>query len=159
MNDLLNGRSYATKTVKASKVKASKARTHKPKLTRGDKVRASAFFALAVCGLGVSLPHLASELGQLTGTTDVASWLVAIIIDLGMCATKAYLSIDGRKYQVAWTVVSACTVVSIMLNSHAFLAHSVGTFGQVAAIGFGIFLPLFILALSYLGSEILSRKV
>lgn len=144
------GKGKASKASK-SKVKAQSRR----KLRNGDIARAGAFFVLAVAGLGVSLPHLASEIGLLTGSAALSAWLVAIVIDLGMCATKAHLSAEGPSKNVAWSVLGSCTLVSIVLNCHAFLAHSVGTFGAVAAVGFGVFLPLFILALSYLASEIL----
>jgi hypothetical protein len=141
---------------KASKPKASP--SHKRKLSKGDKIRAGSFFALAVCGLAVSLPHLSDEIGLLTGSLAFASWLVAVVIDLGMVATKAHLSAQGPSKTVAWTVLGSCTLVSIVLNCHAFHTHATVGFGQVAAIGFGVFLPLFNLALSYLGSEILLGK-
>src|SRR5262245_44429331 len=127
----------------------------KKTLSTGDYWRDGIFFALAGAGLGVSLPHLASEVSLLTGAGAAASWFLAITIDLGLCATKAHISAGGPAPEVSWTVLSACTVLSIALNCHAFLAHCDGDFGMVAAIGFGMFLPLFILALSYLGSEIL----
>ncbi len=136
----------------------SKAKASKRKLRNSDIGRAAAFFGLSVCGLVVSLPHLASEVNLLTGSGVFAAWFLAIIVDCGMIATKAHLSANGSNKRLAWSIVGACTGVSIVLNSHAFLAHSSTTFGQVAAVGFGMFLPLFILSLSYMGSEILNRK-
>lgn len=144
---------------KASKSKVSKA--NKPsgrKLKRAEIGRAIAFFTLAVCGLVVSLPHLASEVNLLTGSGALAAWFLAIIVDCGMIATKAHLSANGSNKNIAWSIVGACTGLSIVLNSHAFLAHASTLFGQCAAIGFGIFLPLFILSLSYMGSEIFNGK-
>lgn len=128
------------------------------KLRTGEKVRATAFFGLASAGLAVSLPHLASEVSALTGAGVMATWMIAIVIDLGMVCCKAHLSAGGHNKNVAWTVVGACTAVSIVLNAHAFMMNASEGFGQVAAVGFGFFLPLFILALSYLGSEILNGK-
>jgi hypothetical protein len=141
------------KTVRKAKPKISGR-----KLARGEKIRAAAFFSLACAGLTVSLPHLASEVYGLTGAGAMAAWFLAIVIDLGMIATKAHLSAHGANKGVAWSIVGSCTLVSIVLNCHAFLAHATQGFGTVAAVGFGVFLPLFILALSYMGSEILNRK-
>jgi hypothetical protein len=126
--------------------------------TRNEMVRVGGFASVALCGLAVSLPHLAHEVTTLTGAAAVAGWFLAIVIDAGMIVTKAHLSSGGSNKAVAWTVVAACTFVSIALNAHAFYAHADSTFGKIAAIGFGIFLPLFILAQSYLASEILNRK-
>lgn len=146
-------------TVKASKSKASKVKVakvaSKRKLAKGDYIRASALYALAVCGLAVSLPHLADEIALLTGAAVVSAWLLAVVIDLGMCVLKAHLSASGPAARVCWGILACCTVVSTVLNCHAFFTHATLGFGQVAAIGFGCFLPLFILALSYVASEIL----
>jgi hypothetical protein len=141
---------------KASKSKAKrKVPARKARLTRGDMLRAGAFFGLALCGLAVSLPHLASEIGMLTGSGLLSAWLVSVVIDCGMVATKAHLSARGPNRAVAWTVLGACTLVSVVLNCHAFVSHATPGFGTAAAILFGVFLPLFNLALSYLGSAIL----
>lgn len=142
-------------SIKTSKLKS---KTSRKRLKRSEVLRATSFFGLAVCGLAVSLPHLASEIDQLTGASALAAWFLAVVIDCGMIATKAHLSANGHNKRVAWSVVASCTGLSIVLNSHAFLAHAGTTFGTVAAIGFGVFLPLFILALSFLGSEILNGK-
>ena len=161
MNSTLNGRfelNGASKKTSKSKVSKSKSKSNGRKLNRGEKIRASAFFALACAGLTVSLPHLASEVRELTGSAALAAWFLAIVIDLGMIATKAHISAHGANRRTAWTIVSACTFVSIALNCHAFLANAVGTFGAVAAVGFGTFLPLFIVALSFMGSEILNGR-
>jgi hypothetical protein len=151
-----------TQTSKASKSKASKSKatgttTRKVRkgLKTGEVVRAAAFFGLAGAGLAVSLPHLASEVAALTGASGAAAWFTAIIIDLGLCASKAHLSAKGPKPVIAWSVVVACTLLSVVLNCHAFLAHAEGTFGAVASVGFGVFIPLFVLAMSYLASEII----
>ena len=144
----------ASKASKASKAPA-KRKASKAKLTRGEWLRAAAFFGLALCGLGVSLPHLASEIGMLTGAGIVSAWLVSVVIDCGMVVCKAHLSACGPNRAVAWLVLGACTGVSIILNCHAFESHASPGFGTAAAILFGVFLPLFNLALSYLGSAIL----
>jgi hypothetical protein len=148
-------KSKATGEVKAGEVKTTRKRNVKRTLTRGDVARATVFFTLAGAGLAVSMPHLASEVGALTGSGAAAAWFTAVVIDAGMCATKAHLSANGPKRLVAWAVLAVCTALSVMLNCHAFLAHSVGTFGQVAAVTFGVFIPTFVVALSYLGSETL----
>lgn len=144
--------------VKGNRKPKSKPITHNRKLCKGEKVRAAAFFILACAGLAVSLPHLASEVNALTGAGLLASWFLAIVIDCGMIATKAHLSAHGANKNVAWAIVASCTGLSIILNSHAFLEHANTTFGSVMAIGFGVFLPMFILALSYMGSEILNKR-
>jgi len=129
------------------------------RLSQGERIRAGAFFALAGAGLAVSLPHLAGEVYSLTGAGMVAAWFLAIVIDAGMIACKAHLSAhNGANRAIAWTIVASCTLVSMVLNSHAFLEHASTTFGAAAAIGFGTFLPLFIVSLSYMGAEILHRK-
>lgn len=148
-----------TTTTKGSKgsSKASKGTTTKKTkkgLKRGEIIRAAAFFGLAAAGLAVSLPHLASEVALLTGAGGAAAWFTAIVIDLGLCASKAHLSANGPKRWVAWSVVSACTLLSVVLNAHAFLAHATDGFGQGMAVAFGVFIPLFVVAMSYLASEI-----
>jgi hypothetical protein len=77
-------------------------------LKRGELLRATAFAGLAGAGLTVSLPHLASEVGSLTGASTAAAWFTAIVIDLGLCASKAHLSARGPKAGVAWSVVVVC---------------------------------------------------
>lgn len=147
----------ATTTSKSKTSKATGTTTRKVRkgLKMGEVIRAVAFFGLAGAGLAVSLPHLASEVAALTGAGSAAAWFTAIIIDLGLCASKAHLSAKGPKAGIAWSVVIACTLLSVVLNCHAFLAHAEGTFGAVASIGFGVFIPLFVLAMSYLASEII----
>ena len=127
------------------------------KITRGEIIRASAFAALAGAGLTVSLPHLATEVAGLTGAGTFAAWFTAVVIDLGLCASKAHLSANGPKRGVAWSVVVSCTLLSVALNCHAFLTHATDGFGQVAAIGFGVFIPLFVVAMSFLASETILR--
>lgn len=139
-----------------SKSKASKSKSRKS-LNRGEWVRAATFATLAGAGLCVSLPHLAGEVAQLTGAGMVAAWFTAIVIDLGLCASKAHLSAGGPKKGVAWCVVACCTLLSVALNCHAFLSHATDGFGQVAAIGFGVFIPLFVVAMSFLASETVLR--
>jgi hypothetical protein len=39
------------------------------------------------------------------------------------------------------------------MNCHAFLAGASATFATVAAVGFGTFVPLFVVAMSFLASE------
>src|SRR6516164_11433663 len=129
------------------------------RLTQGERIRAAAFFALSGAGLAVSLPHLAGEVNTLTGASAAAAWFLAIIIDCGMIVCKAHLSAQtSTNRAIAWAIVSACTLVSMVLNSHAFVEHASTTFGTCAAVGFGVFLPVFILSLSYMGAEILHRK-
>lgn len=124
-------------------------------LTRGEMTRAGTFALLAGAGLCVSLPHLASEVSALTGSNVLAAWFTAIVIDCGLCASKAHLSANGPKRWVAWSVVASCTLLSVILNAHAFLTHATDGFGQAAAIGFGVFIPLFVVAMSFLASEII----
>lgn len=127
-------------------------------MKRGEVVRAATFAVLAIAGLCVSLPHLASEVASLTGSNLYAAWFTALIIDCGLCASKAHLSANGPKKWVAWSVVVACTLLSVVLNAHAFLAHATSAFGQVASVAFGIFVPLFVVAMSFLASEIMLQK-
>lgn len=145
------------KSRKSNAVAVKPARKSRKPYTMSEKVRVGALGTVALCGLAVSLPHLATEVTALTGAFWVAGWFLAVVIDAGMIVTKAHISCHGPKKAVAWTVVAACTFVSIVLNSHAFYAHATGIFGQVTAVGFGIFLPLFILAISYLATETLNR--
>jgi hypothetical protein len=133
--------------------KEGKAPAARKGLNRGELLRATAFAALAGAGLVVSLPHLASEVGSLTGASSAAAWFTALVIDLGLCASKAHLSARGPKQGVAWSVVVACSCLSVVLNCHAFLEHARTAFAQTAAVGFGCFVPLFVVAMSYLASE------
>ena len=126
-------------------------------LKRGELLRAGAFATLAGAGLAVSLPHLASEVGSLTGAGMAASWFTAITIDASLCACKAHVSARGPKQAIAWAIVVACTELSVCLNCHAFLAHTEGAFATAAAIGFGTFIPLLVVGMSYLASEIILK--
>lgn len=137
--------------------KAPRKASTKP-LRRAEKVQVGVFFGLALCGLCVSLPHIASEVGQLTGSGLFASWLVALVIDAGMVACKAYITDGacGLNRLVAWVTLATCTLVSCILNCHAFLAHSSDTFfGSFMSVFFGGFIPLFVVGLSFMGSAIL----
>ena len=146
-------------SVKGIAVKAKAKRTSKSKkaYTRSELTRVSAFAGVALAGLGVSLPHLAGEVGTLTGASPLAAWFLAIVIDAGMIATKTHLSSDGSNRNAAWSTVIACTLLSMVLNAHAFASHAVGTFGIVMGIVFGLFLPMFIVSMSYLATGILTR--
>jgi hypothetical protein len=141
-----------------AKVKSKAKSARRARLRQGDVLRVIVFFGLAIAGLAVSIPHLASEVKLLTGSSTLSAWLIALVVDMGMCAVKAHISAEGPAKRVAWTVLGSCTVLSIVLNSHAFYAHSVGIFGQTMAIVWGAFLPLFVLALSFMASEILLGK-
>lgn len=149
-----------TETIKTGKTRKTRKGTTTKKvkkgLTRGEMTRAGVFATLAGAGLCVSLPHLASEVATLTGSNIFAAWFTAVVIDCGLCASKAHLSANGPKRWVAWSVVASCTFLSIVLNAHAFLTHATDGFGQAAAaVGFGIFIPLFVVAMSFLASEII----
>ncbi len=152
-----------TTTTNSGKGKSNKgkpkATTSKKPLTKGQWARVAVFSALAGAGLTVSLPHLASEVAQLTGAGIAASWFTAVVIDMGLCAAKAHISAGGPKRAIAWALVASCTLLSVALNCHAFLSHATDGFGQVAAIGFGVFIPLFVVAMSFLASEtVLNHK-
>ena len=125
--------------------------------TRSELVRVGSFAGVALSGLAVSLPHLADEVGTLTGAGALAAWALALTIDAGMCVTKAHLGSFGNNRMVAWAVIAACTLISMVLNAHAFTTHASTTFGSVMGVVFGLFLPLFIVASSYLATGILSR--
>lgn len=125
--------------------------------TRSELARVGAFAGVALSGLAVSLPHLASEVGTLTGAGVSAAWALSLTIDAGMVCTKAHLGAHGNNRAVAWAVITACTLLSMVLNAHAFTCHASTTFGAVMGIAFGIFLPLFVVASSYLATGILSR--
>lgn len=136
----------------------SKARkpSRKP-YTRSELGRVAAFACVALSGLAVSLPHLAAEVGTLTGAGALAAWALALTIDAGMCVTKCHLGARGNNRIVAWAVIGACTLLSCVLNAHAFTTHAATTFGTVMGTVFGVFLPLFVVAASYLATGILSR--
>lgn len=153
--------STMTNERKASKSKASKPKTKrvsKKAYTRSELSRVSAFGAVALCGLGVSLPHLASEVSALTGASGLAGWFLALTIDAGMIFTKCHVSAAGaNNRRVSYAVIAACTLLSMILNAHAFVSHAETGFGIVMGVVFGLFLPAFITACSYLASGILAR--
>lgn len=151
MNRLINA-------VPSTNGKATKRKTaSKRKYSRSEVSRVVAFAAVALCGLGVSLPHLATEVGTLTGANVIAAWFLALVIDAGMVVTKTHLGAGGNNRRVAWALISACTVISMVLNAHAFTCNASTTFGIIMGAVFGLFLPLFIVATSYLATGILSR--
>lgn len=147
----------STKAIRANAGKPKTKRTSKKAYTRSELCRVSAFAGVALAGLGVSLPHLAGEVGELTGASTLAGWFLAIVIDAGMIVTKAHLSSDGANRQVAWYTVIACTMLSMILNAHAFASHATGAFGTIMGVVFGLFLPAFIVSMSYLATGILTR--
>ncbi len=150
-------------TIRLSTTRKPTKATSKPRkpsrkpYTRSELGRVAAFAGVALSGLAVSLPHLAGEVGTLTGAGAVAAWALALTIDAGMCVTKAHLGAHGNNRAVAWAVITACTLLSMVLNAHAFTAHAATTFGSIMGVAFGLFLPLFVVASSYLATGILSR--
>lgn len=146
----------ATTTATRKARKPAKRNLRKP-YSRCELARVGAFAGVAISALGVSLPHLASEVGTLTGASALAGWFLAITIDAGMVVTKTHLSASGGNRLVAWAVIIACTLLSMVLNAHAFTTHASTTFGCVMGVVFGIFLPAFITSCSYLASGILAR--
>jgi len=101
-----------------------------------------AFLALiALALLALSLQHLAHGVEQVTGSSTIHSWLMAIGIDGALVAVEMAIlqGINSR-----WTLgilVAAC-VLSAGFNVLGFMAHATGTLGQVLAVALGIFIPV-----------------
>lgn len=126
-------------------------------MKKSNLIACSGFAILAVVGLVISLPHLASQIALLTGSGMVASWSLAIVIDAGMVALKASLSHKTTNHKVAWATLVCCTMLSMVLNSNAFLEHSTTVFGRIMAVVFGVFVPAFILVMGYSATRYLSK--
>src|SRR6202021_3918134 len=82
---------------------------------------------LAVAGLAVSLPHLASGLQRITGVEMIYAVLLAIIIDLGFASLKvidtraATFQLTGLIRGVVWSFLVACLAFSATVNASEFL--------------------------------------
>lgn len=82
-------------------------------------------FALMASVLAVSLPHLASSIGSLTGSEPRPAWCLALALDLSLVLTElvgVYASSLGLGW-VCGLVMVCVALASMCLNIHAFLVH------------------------------------
>ena len=122
-------------------------------------------WGLALLLLGVSMPHLAHGFMTICNCGPLAGWLLAVALDSGQVVAKLQLTV-ARGYTLGtpakWTaagIVSATSMMSMALNTLAFLAGATDTTGRTLAWVAGIMLPLLILSLSYTGSCFSVAKV
>ena len=100
------------------------------------------FLALvALSLLALSLQHLAHGVAQVTGSSPMHAWLMAVGIDGALVAVELAIlqGISSR-----WTLgilISAC-ILSAGFNILGFMAHASGTLGQVLAVALGVFIPM-----------------
>src|SRR5690606_23076489 len=144
-------------TEKTSKGKAKsrpagkRSKPNKPKFGKvkgKEKIVATMFFFLSVCGLFISLPHIATELSKHTHTSLLFSGILAIVIDFGMIASKINIALTKKSVLLSYGIVLTCTAISIILNCSAFLENAMTIWQSIISCIFGIFIPLYILTLS-----------
>jgi hypothetical protein len=152
--------------------KAGKAR--KPR-TRRAALRAAGFLrwtavagpcGLAVLLLGVSMPHLAEGFQHTTHCGPLAGWLLAVAIDAAQVIAKLQLTLAAHEEHKArdhanavslGIVVSTC-LLSIGMNTLAFVSGAQTPVGKLLGGIVGVLLPVLILALSYTASCFALRK-
>jgi hypothetical protein len=125
---------------------------------------AMAPWGLAILLLGVSMPHLAGGFKTITGCGPLAGWLLAVAIDSAQVVAKMQLTM-AKQHAITdsakWTstgIIASTSLMSISLNTLAFLAGATDRTGTVLAWATGILLPLLVLALSYTGSAFALAK-
>jgi hypothetical protein len=122
-------------------------------------------WALAILLLMVSMPHLASGFQTITGSGTLACWCLAISLDLAQIVAKLQVTLSKRFTTTAaatWTsgaIIAATSLMSMALNTLAFLAGAHDRTGVVLAWVAGLMLPLLVIALSYTGSCFALAKV
>lgn len=170
-NATLNGtpNNRTTPTHSPSRPAASKSKNKSGlRLPKADKTlywsAALAPWGLAILLLAVSMPHLASGFMTITHSGPLACWLLAIAIDASQVICKLQLTLS-KDYTVGtaakWTatgVIVTTSLLSMALNTLAFLAGATDKTGVVLAYTTGILLPLLIIALSYVGSTFALSK-
>lgn len=153
---------FQTVKSKGNKKPTSKRKTaNKPKFGKvkgKEKIVAGLFFFLSVCGLFISLPHIATELSKHTNTSLLFSGILAIIIDFGMIASKVNIALTKKSVGLSYGIVLTCTAISIILNCSAFLSHSETIWQISISCIFGVFIPVYILTLSYIGVKLVSGQ-
>lgn len=84
-----------------------------------------AFFLMAAV-LSVSLPHLAHAIGEITNSPKLASWALAIALDLSLvlCELVSTWASDSGVGGITITVTASVCVISQVLNCWAFLNPS-----------------------------------
>jgi hypothetical protein len=163
MQTTMNGR--MPKGTVASQVKGlSHTRSNRSawRLPKADRVMygcaAVAPWALAILLLAVSMPHLASGFQTITRCGPLAGWLLAVAIDTAQVVAKMQLTMAQQfsvRAAAKWTsagIVGGTALLSMALNTLAFLAGAADRTGTLLAWVAGVMLPLLILALSYTGS-------
>lgn len=163
MNGQVLGAKVSATTRSAAKQRATRW------LPRPDR---ALYLAAAICPWGlailllmVSMPHLATGFQTITGSGPLAGWLLAVAIDsaqvtakLQLTMTKQYATTEAAKWTAAG-IIAATSLMSMTLNTLAFLAGATNTTGTVLAWTAGILLPALILSLSYTGSAFALAKV
>lgn len=119
---------------------------------------------LAIILLMVSMPHLATGFQNITHSSSLASWLLAVAFDCTQVVAKLQLTLL-KQYRVStgtWltslSIIIGTTVMSMSLNTLAFLAGATDRTGTFLSVIAGIMIPLLILGLSFTGSSFALAK-
>lgn len=108
-----------------------------------------AVIALGTAGLAVSLPHVAAALETVTGVKTANAYLLALILDGGICAFKVIEALSEKfETRPVQPVVSAGLIVALalsaVLNATEFAQNAKGPGGLVLAVAVSVFLSAFV---------------
>jgi hypothetical protein len=147
---------------KASKPAPAPAATPRPWTRLLPLAYPAACFGLAGCFLGISLPHLATGAATIVAAGPVASWIMAVCMDLSqVVAEVGIITGRGDKHICKW-VVRTSAGLSAILNIIHFIQHAeslpIPYLSQVLAVVFGVLFPAGVLVMSHLGADSLMTR-
>jgi hypothetical protein len=124
------------------------------------RLAALLILSLAVAGLAVSLPHIAAALARVMGVTIFHAYLLALIVDGGICAFKVVETMSAKfNLQPIKKVVSLALIVALalssVLNAAEFSLHATTTIHLVLAFLLAGFLAAFVYVNFLVGAYLL----
>ena len=116
--------------------------------------------ALALAGLAVSLPHLATGLARITGVGLFYAVLLALVIDAGFAGLKVIDTLAGSfklsptVRAAVWVLMGLCLAFSATVNASEFIRSADS---PALAVVTAFFLAAFIFSTAMIGSSLLTR--
>jgi hypothetical protein len=167
-NHRLYGQVHHTSGTTGKAKAKGKPKGTQPKRSRAKKgLGANQRVALLLGGVAallvaLSVYHLTCGIATLTGSPLFLALLLAVGIDIGLVASEVAEVLGHADDEVKrWSRVymAMATVMSMLLNSYEFCAHSPDhLFSKGLSIGFGLALPVMVWVLARQGMKLWAMK-
>lgn len=120
---------------------------------------AYAIGAVGVTLTGLSLNHLATGIGMITGAGPIESGMTASAIDLGFIVLEAAQIVVTAKTLAKIARFTGPTIIGLMagsaaMNALAFASHATGNAMIAAAVALGVAIPALIYVLMRVGAAL-----